>query len=141
MTRAAAGREDHRPGVHGISDSASGGLRVAVSLVQATAWVQAALPDDSHRRGSVITTAREWAHGWMFVCLQSGQESATLSPCIVDSRDGVVYTASSVIGADRATEVIRAGPEAVAASRRVFRVGVVGVGQDAVYEPPEVEPR
>ena len=102
-----------------------------VSLARATAWVETALCDDAHRSGSVIAAVRDWPHGWLFVCLPPGQESSTNSPYIVDRRDGAVYTASSVIGSAKAIEVIIGGPEAVATSRRVFRVGVVGQSLDS----------
>lgn len=98
---------------------------MCVSMADATAWVQAALKNDAHRAGEVITAVREWEHGWLFVCLQPGQEGNTNSPFIVDRRDGMVYTGSSVIGSARAVEIIMAGPESITASRRVFRVGVV----------------
>lgn len=109
-----------------------------VSLAEATAWVQAALRDEQGRDGRplVLATVREWDHGWLFVCLPPGAGSSTRSPYIVDRRDGAVYRGSPVIGSERAVEVIRSGPAAVAASRRVFRVGVVGGSADA--EPASI---
>jgi hypothetical protein len=101
---------------------------VPVSLDEATAWVQAALRDEVASAGGLLSIAfiREWEHGWLFLCLPAGAESTTRSPYIVDRRDGAVYRASSVIGSERAVEIILAGPTAVASSRRVFRVGFIG---------------